>query len=633
MSHAPSTPGSSGVPGDPAEPIGLGDGDAGPAVPGPGAPSDAGPASSRPARRHRPWYARTDSLVLGWALAAGVVALFQQQLPAAPWLLVHLMLLGMATSAILVWSQHFADVFTRPGPPADRRLLATRLFAHTGGAVAVVVGVSTALWPLTVAGATVVAGAVVWHVIVIAGQLRGTPLAHRLAPLLRFYIVAGLMLGAGIVLGVVMAHPDTTVQLRDRLMVAHVVFNVLGWIGLSVMGTAIQLWPAILRAEVRPGAASSAPWVLWCCTAGILVAGTACILGARPAAVIGLTLYLAGLAPMLFEFSQYPRRAGRARYPAWSMVAALGWFAGCVVALALSIAVLDQWDAVGTVLGALLIPFALGFAAQLISAALSHLMPTLIGRDPARLARMNDIIGGFGAFRVVLVNVALVVSLFPVGDAIRFALLAVAALALFATIPLSVIAVRRSRPSAGAVGADEGAADTNASAATAVANPDAAAVHAASADAPTTASGTARPWRRFAPSAVAAAGVVALAVAAGALAGSPQSNGGAAAPTGATTRVRVVMKDMRFSPDTVRVPAGNRLVIQLVDDDAQVHDLTLASGAASPRLNRGQSATLDAGVIRQDLDGWCSVLGHRQMGMVMKIVATDARGATGAGGR
>ena len=32
----------------------------------------------------------------------------------------------------------------------------------------------------------------------------------------------------------------------------------------------------------------------------------------------------------------------------------------------------------------------------------------------------------------------------------------------------------------------------------------------------------------------------------------------------------------------------------------------------------GESATLDVGVVGRDLDGWCSVVGHRQMGMVLQ---------------
>jgi nitrite reductase (NO-forming) len=110
---------------------------------------------------------------------------------------------------------------------------------------------------------------------------------------------------------------------------------------------------------------------------------------------------------------------------------------------------------------------------------------------------------------------------------------------------------------------------------------------------------------------------------------------GGAAATGQTTTVSMTMKNMRFSPSTVEVPVGNKLVIKLKNIDDQIHDLTLATGVTSGRLAPGRSATVDAGVIGSDIDGWCSVAGHRLMGMVMKIVATggsNSADASKAGG-
>jgi nitrite reductase (NO-forming) len=40
---------------------------------------------------------------------------------------------------------------------------------------------------------------------------------------------------------------------------------------------------------------------------------------------------------------------------------------------------------------------------------------------------------------------------------------------------------------------------------------------------------------------------------------------------------------------------------------------------------------LDAGIIGSDLDGWCSVAGHRQMGMTLKVRAAGSQPAGGAG--
>jgi nitrite reductase (NO-forming) len=132
---------------------------------------------------------------------------------------------------------------------------------------------------------------------------------------------------------------------------------------------------------------------------------------------------------------------------------------------------------------------------------------------------------------------------------------------------------------------------------------------------------------------------LALAVAAG-VAVDPGALGAAATPsaaagvagTGETTTVRVEARDMRFTPSTIAVPAGNRLVIELTNtDDEDVHDLVLDSGVDSGRLAPGETARVDVGVVGRDLEGWCSVLGHRQMGMVLDVEVTGSRTTTAAG--
>ena len=100
--------------------------------------------------------------------------------------------------------------------------------------------------------------------------------------------------------------------------------------------------------------------------------------------------------------------------------------------------------------------------------------------------------------------------------------------------------------------------------------------------------------------------------------------------TGESTRVTVTALDMAFSPNSIEVPAGNRLLIEFVNEDpALAHDLVVGS-ARSGRLQPGESATLDVGIISEDIEGYCSIAGHRQMGMTLTIT-TDAPGTEGAG--
>src|SRR5699024_9493314 len=87
------------------------------------------------------------------------------------------------------------------------------------------------------------------------------------------------------------------------------------------------------------------------------------------------------------------------------------------------------------------------------------------------------------------------------------------------------------------------------------------------------------------------------------------SSGAAAAPTGETSTIAVSMADMRFSADVVEVPAGDTLVIGLGNDaPAAVNDLVRPAGTTSGRRRPGKSATVESGLITQDLEGWCWIV-------------------------
>ena len=111
----------------------------------------------------------------------------------------------------------------------------------------------------------------------------------------------------------------------------------------------------------------------------------------------------------------------------------------------------------------------------------------------------------------------------------------------------------------------------------------------------------------------------------------PPVSAGAQA-TGVTRTVRVEARDMRFTPSTIEVTAGDALVIELVNtDDEDVHDLVLDDGSESGRIAPGETARLDVGVVGRDVAGWCSVIGHHQLGMALTIdVAEPSGGAAGS---
>jgi nitrite reductase (NO-forming) len=100
-------------------------------------------------------------------------------------------------------------------------------------------------------------------------------------------------------------------------------------------------------------------------------------------------------------------------------------------------------------------------------------------------------------------------------------------------------------------------------------------------------------------------------------------NQAAVTETGHTTTVAVTANGMRYQPDHIMVPAGDRLVIVLTNADTRRHDLVLANGARTALLGKGETARLDAGVIGGTVEGWCSQPMHRQSGMTLTVMTSS----------
>ena len=109
-------------------------------------------------------------------------------------------------------------------------------------------------------------------------------------------------------------------------------------------------------------------------------------------------------------------------------------------------------------------------------------------------------------------------------------------------------------------------------------------------------------------------------------AGTGTAAGGTAqvAPTGHTTEVAVGFSGFAFTPNRIEVPAGDRLVINFTNTGDQRHDLVFETGVSSGSLATGETKELDLGVISGDVEGWCSLPGHREMGMTLHVQATGA---------
>lgn len=546
----------------------------------------------------RGFWPMRDLPVVIW-LALVVIAVFAHPWVSAPrWLMIHLLLLGAVGHAILVWSRYFGDTLLRV-PATPRPLQNRRLGGYNLGVIIVVTGVLGSWWWLVLAGGLLISLAVLSHGLELWRQLRKA-LSNRFAITIRYYLAAAVLLPVGIGLGVWMAR-DLADPLATQVRMAHVSINVLGWVGLTILGTLITLWPTMLRTKMVPGVESMACRALPLLLGGIAVTVTGALLGLIWVIPIGLAIYLGGVIVMLVPLGRETWIKSPSAFPTWSVASGFCWLVGCLLVLIVRTALADTWLEVDRILGSITPYLATGFVAQVLLGASSYLLPVVRGGGPSAVRAGNRAFDSGGPLRIVVTNGGLGLCALPVPSAVRVALSLAVLLALASFVPLIFKAIKAARLATAPAERTHDPLDPH---------------------------GARPPGQRMGLAATGVA-ILMVAVALGA-AYDPAAVGQRATsasdgvtPTGQTTTVKVIAKAMRFHPAVITVPAGNKLVIQLENrSEGDVHDLVLENGANSGRLAPGAATTMKVGVVGRSLDGWCSVVGHRQMGMVFKVNVT-----------
>ncbi len=547
------------------------------------------------------WNIRANAPVVVWLLAEVVAAVLHRQLPHSGWLMFHLLLLGAAGNAILVWSAHFAVTLLRLSPAGlGHRRQALRLVLFNAAAVLVVVGMSVDLPALAVIGAVGVVVVAIDHGWALWRATRRA-LPTRFGFVVRYYLAAVGFVVVGVALGGWMA----TGAEDARLLVAHLLANLFGWIGLVVAGTVTTLLPTAMRTRLPEGTELAAARALVSMVAGLVLAIVGTLAGLSLLAAAGMVAYLVGwlilLRPMVAVF----RTAPAAGFAPWSLIVGCCWFLVAGFAWPVATLVSDSWDSVADRVEKLAVPLAAGFLVQVLLGALSFLVPVVLGGGPSAVRRTHAILDRAAMVRLAIANLALIVCFLPVPSLVRVvsSLLVLVAYAWFLPLVAGAV-VSRYRSRAGVD--DPGRVDAGVDA-------------------------RRRQAARSAGGLGLGVAVVVLAVTA-AIAADPVAIGRApgvgakssVAATGQTTTVQVEAAHMKFLPNVIDVPTGNRLVIELVNGDDMVHDLVFANGANSGRLMPGERATVDVGVIDRQLDGWCSIVGHRQLGMTLTVNPTGS---------
>ncbi len=602
------------------------------------------PAGGAPADRtsRSAWHRKASRPVSMWLMALVAVLIAGHWIPQSRWLLVHMVTLGVATTSILVWGQYFTEsiLHEKIGEP-DRRRQVIRINGLNLGVLACCVGM-VGDWPwVVVAGATVVGLAMCWYAVDLGLQVRRS-LPGRFDATVRFYCAAACLLPVGAVFGAIMAFSPAE-PWRTRLLLAHQGVNILGFVGLTAVGTLVTLWPTVLRTPMAPGQDRHGKAALFIMCAAVLVMTTGSLGGWWWLEAAGVLAELVGLIVIGVDLVRCAARKPPRDFPGYSMAAAVCWFAVWLCWLSWTL-LSRRGRLIQEDVTALTVPVVMGFLLQLLLGAMSYLMPMVMGGGPSIVRATNAKMHALGALRATAANAGLVVWALAEGTWTRRIGLGLAALAMAGFLPamlamvktgVSLLRAKRAAaatppvpspakqvtfhsPEGGSMSPEPG----NGSPASEMFTP----------------SGrpTAKPHPDPAPTAPTGRrsfveGMVGLGAALGAVAvgrridGTPALSGAPAgsaaiAPTGHTTTVSVTMKDMHYHPATIAVPAGDRLVVKLSNTDPdQVHDLYFADGAHSPRLSPGQRATVDAGIITAPTQGWCTIVGHRSMGMELEV--------------
>jgi nitrite reductase (NO-forming) len=382
-----------------------------------------------------------DLPVLVWLTATVSVAFVHHFVPAPRWLMIHLLMLGAVSHAILVWSRYFTDALLHSADD-DRRGQNRRLLLLNSGVILVVTGVLFDVWPGTLLGATAVGCAVAWHGWTILQQLTAA-LPARFGSSVRYYVAAACFLPVGAGLGAALAR-GLADPWHTRLAVAHASVNLLGWVGLTVVGTLVTLWPTMLRTRIAEGAEAAAARALPVLVCSVLVAAGGATAGLRVVAALGIAGYAAGLLLTAPAFVDALRRKPPTEFPAWSVLAGLTWLIGTLVTLGVGIGTASSWQRVDEVLGWLTPFLAAGFGAQVLLGALSYLVPVALGGGPTPVRAANVVLDWGAPLRLALANAGLLLCALPVAGTVRVLASTVVLLALASTLPLLLLAVRAS---------------------------------------------------------------------------------------------------------------------------------------------------------------------------------------------
>ena len=383
-----------------------------------------------------------DYPLVAWLLAGLGVAIAHHWIADAGWLLLHIVLLGALTQSIVVWSWHFAQTMLRASDaPGGRRHQTWRLALLNGGAIVVLIGVPTHVWPVTLVGGTIVAAAAGWHGWALWRMLRRA-LPARFRVSVHYYLgsAASLILGAS--LGSWLAYLEDG-ALHSRVLVAHALTNVLGWVGLTLTGTLLTLWPTMLRTRMDNRAERWTRLALPIFGAALVVAVGGALLGWSWLAAVGVGVYLVALALWGRGLWGPVRNRLPSEFAPASVTAGLFWLTVAVAWVGWNLATTSDWSRIDETFVWPAATLAIGLLQVLLGAS-SYLLPSVLGGGPSVVRAGQAWLNRWWLARVAVLNVCVLLWVLPTPWPVKSVAASLGILAVVLFVPLMIVGVRAS---------------------------------------------------------------------------------------------------------------------------------------------------------------------------------------------
>ena len=350
--------------------------------------------------------------ILGVALASVVLP---ESVRRGLWLPLHLGLAGAAGTAVASVLPFFTAALA-VAPPAGRAVRIMAIAFVALGSLTVSAGVVGGVPSIAVAGGLTYLGGLGALAVAAFGNIPGSLGPKRL--LLRMAYGAALaQVAVGVVMATAMLAGFTPIVERWGLLKpAHAWLNVFGFLSVIVAATLVHLAPTVAGTRIR--ARSSAVVAVVGLVVGAPVIAIGFALGDDTVVRTGAFVEVLGAGALVGHGIAVQRGHGRwttdpgwHRLTSWSLLAAPIWLlvatligGGRLIWLG---AVPAAWS-----LGDVAAPLALGWVAQVLIGAWSHLLPAIGPGDGVAHARARDMLGRGARVRVVGLNlgVALLVA-------------------------------------------------------------------------------------------------------------------------------------------------------------------------------------------------------------------------------